>query len=95
MTPIKYNQLDCCTLADTLKGKAEVVELADLSGKVPHAAYGGASKSLYTGQGIYVLERNGLYACDAWVNDVWQFNTDFSSAEAATFLSNFVTKETL
>lgn len=91
LTPLAHHQLDCQTLADALSGKVAVRELEDLTGKVPHVGYGGASKSSYvsprTGKTIYVLERNGLYAPDAWSNDVWQFDQDFTPAEAAAFLA--------
>lgn len=91
MEAIKHNQLDCQTLADALKGKVEVIEIADLTGLVPHVGYGGASKSTYvspkTGKTIYVLERNGMYASDAWGNEVWQFDSDFTTADAALFLA--------
>ena len=94
MQALKYHQLDCQTLTDALKAKGIVVtEIVDLSNLVPHVAYGGACKSSYvspkSGKIIYVLERNALYAPDAWLNDVWQFDADFSLEEAVEFLSNY------
>lgn len=91
MDAIKYNQLDSQTLSGALKGKVTVTELEDLTGKVPHAGYGGAAKSVYvspkTSKTIYVLERNGLSSPDSYTNDVWQFEADFTAAEAASFLT--------
>ena len=89
--PIKHDTLDCTTLADVLgRSGIQVTELEDLSDKVPHVGYGGAGKSKYTspksGSTIFVLERNGLYAPDAYLNDVWQFNKDFTTEEAKEFL---------
>ncbi len=97
MKAIKYNQLDCQMLADALKGKVTVTEIENLTGKVPHVGFGGASKSSYespkTGKTIYVLERNGLYAPDAWINDVWQFDADFTIQEATNFLTTIDTEK--
>lgn len=87
---IKHSQLDCQTLADALRGRVEVQEIQDLTGLVPHVGAGGASKSIYvspkTGRTVYVLERNGMYAPDAYLNDVWQFADDFSVDEAREYL---------
>lgn len=92
MQALKYHQLDCQTLTDALKEQNIVVtELVDLSSYVPHPAYGGACKSSYvsprSGKTIYALERNALYAPDAWLNEVWQFDEDFTASEAVQFLS--------
>ena len=93
MTPIKHISLDCQTFVDAFKQQypqVEVRELENLTGKVPHVGFGGASKSYYlspkSGRAIYVLERNGQYAPDAYNNDVWQFREDFTAEEAAEFL---------
>lgn len=90
MKALNYNQLDCETYAAAVAGKVEVIELEDLSGKVPHVGFGGASKSSYvspnTGKTIFVLERNNTYAADAYYNDVWQFDHDFTATEAADFI---------
>lgn len=92
MKPIKHHQLDCQTFADATHGKIEVFEVEDLTNRVPHVALGGASKSRYesptTGKTIYVLERNAMYAPDGWLNDVWQFDHDFSIADAVEFLTS-------
>lgn len=88
MNAIKHSQLDCRTFAESVA--IPVTELEDLSMNVPHVGYGGASKSCYispnSGQTIYVLERNGTYAPDAWINDVWQFDRDFTAHDASDFL---------
>lgn len=90
---LKYDVLDCATLSDVVSKKGVIVtEIEDLSGKVPHVGYGGASKSTYvspkTGNTVYVLERNGWYAGDAYVNDVWQFDCDFTAEEANDFIKS-------
>ena len=92
MQALKYHQLDCQTLTEALKEQGIIVtEIVDLSNLVPHVAYGGACKSSYvsprSGKIIYALERNALYAPDAWLNDVWQFDEDFTISEAVRFLS--------
>lgn len=90
MNAIKYHELDCQTFADALRGKVDVVEVEDLTGKVPHVGFGGAVKSKYispkSGKTIYVLEQSGMYAADAFVNRVWQFEEDFSVDDAIEFL---------
>lgn len=93
MTPLNHQVLDTETFADAVRRlgvPVMVMETEDLCGLVPHVGYGGAAKSMYTsaktGKPVYVLERNGFYAPDAYQNDVWQFDTDFSPAEAADFL---------
>lgn len=90
MQALKYDQFDCATLADMLRGEIELIEVDDLSGKVQHVGFGGVAKSKYvsknTGKTIYVLERNNTYAADAYTNDVWQFDADFSAAEADEFI---------
>ena len=90
MKPIKYHCLDCETFASAVKGAVVVVLIEDLTGKVPHVGYGGASKSKYaspkSGREIFVLEVNGWYDADAYVNDVWQFEEDFSVDQAAEFV---------
>ena len=91
MTPLKHITLDCTTASEMLRGKAQVTEIEDLTGEVPHVGYGGAAKSSYvsptSGKTIYVLERNGMYAPDAYTNDVWLFDEDFSAAAARDFLT--------
>ena len=91
MHPIKHNKIDSASFADVVAPlPVEFVE--DLCGKVPHVGYGGASKSKYlapkSGRTIFVLERNGMYAPDAFSNEVWHFEQDFTVAEASTFLNN-------
>lgn len=93
MNLIKHAQLDCQTFAEAVKNKVAVTELEDLTGKVPHVGYGGASKSSYispnSGKMIFVLERSGMYCQDAFLSDVWQFDTDFSTEEASEFIENW------
>lgn len=84
-------ELDSTTFSQAIKSLGvEVIEVEDLSGKVPHVGFGGASKSYYispkTGKKIYVLEQNGAYAADAYINRVWQFEEDFTVEEAYRFL---------
>lgn len=93
MTPIKHTQLIDTTLGHELqKANVIVTEIEDLSGKVPHAAAGGAAKSSYvspkSGRTIYILERNSVVPPDSYTNDVWQFDTDFTAEEAAQFLKD-------
>ena len=95
MKAIKFNEIDC-SLAEALRGKIDVVEVEDLSGKVPHVGYGGAAKSKYvspSGKTIYVLERNGMYAADGYANRVWQFEEDFSTAQAEAFIALYEWEE--
>ncbi len=91
MEAIKHIQLDSTTFAEVMRGTVDVVEVEDLSQKVPHVGFGGASKSRYVsptnGDMIFVLERNGMYSPDAYINDVWQFRQDFSASDAAKFLA--------
>lgn len=91
MTPILHTILDSMSFAEAVKGHVDVREELDISGFVPHAGFGGATKSSYvspkTGKTVYVLERSGLYAPDAWTTHVWQFDADFTADEAAAFLS--------
>jgi hypothetical protein len=93
MKPLKFFSLDCQTFADALKNKINLVFLEDLSGKIPHVGYGGAGKSKYispkSGKEIFVLEVNGWYDADAYINDVWQFEKDFTAEEATEFLKKW------
>jgi hypothetical protein len=88
--PIKHSFIDCTTLKEALKGKVEVKELEDLYLIVPHVGYGGAMISTYvspnSGKDVFVLERYGLYAADAYVTEVWQFEEPFTAEEARLFL---------
>lgn len=93
MNPLKFAELDSQTFAEAVRDKVDVVELEDLTGKVPHVGYGGALKSKYvspkTGRTIYVLEQSGMYDIDAYINKVWQFDRDFTVEEAAEFLKRY------
>lgn len=92
LMPVKYHCLDCSTFKGAVKGKIEVTEIENLSCKIPHVGYGGGSKSKYVspkGQTIYVLERNNWYTGDAYINDVWQFDRDFTAEEADEFITQF------
>lgn len=93
MKPIKYASLDCQTFEEWANGKVSVEPVEDLCHKVPHVGFGGASKSKYvsakTGNTVYVLERNGMYSCDAYSNDVWLFEADFTAEEADAFLKKW------
>jgi hypothetical protein len=91
MIPLKHIELDQQTFAEIARKQGVIVEsMEDLTGKVPHTGFGGAEKSKYespSGRGtIYVLERNHWYAGDAYANDVWSFDRDFTVEEAAEFL---------
>jgi hypothetical protein len=89
--PIKHDRIDAASFAEVV-APIHVEHVEDLCGKVPHVGYGGASKSKYvspkSGRTIFVLERNGMYAPDAFSNEVWHFERDFTVADAATFLKN-------
>lgn len=93
MKPIKHAILDCETFEAFADGKVNVELVEDLCGKVPHVGFGGAAKSKYvspkTGNTVYVLERNGMYAGDAYSNDVWLFESDFTAEEACAFLQQW------
>ena len=90
MFPVRYTRLNCQGFAEAVSENVTVTELEDWTGKVPHAGYGGASKSSYTspkgGKTIYVLERNSPIPPDGYTAEVWQFREDFDAAEAAAFL---------
>lgn len=92
MVPIKDGVLDSTTFADAMREVVKVVEIEDLSNSVPHAGFGGASKSSFAstkdGRTIYVLERNGWYG-DGYTNYFWLFDQDFSAAEASEFVTAF------
>lgn len=93
MKALKHTTLDCQTFEAYVQGRVTVTLLEDLCYKVPHAGYGGASKSSYTspesGKTIFVLERNGWYAGDAYSNDVWLFGHDFTAEEVFAFIADF------
>lgn len=92
MNLIKHIVLDSETYADAVKSKVAVNELEDLTGKVDHVGFGGASKSHYrldNGVDRYVLERNGLSSPDSYTNHVWIFYDDFTANEADLFLKNW------
>lgn len=93
MESLIYVGLDSERYADFVANTVKVDEVEDLTGKVPHAGYGGAVKSTYIspkdGQPKFVLERHQQYAPDAWGNDVWIFADDFTAAEASEFILNF------
>lgn len=92
MNPIKHTVLDCETFDSFCAGKVDVKLVEDLCYKVPHGGYGGASKSSYankTGKTILVLERNDWYSGDAYANDVWLFEEDFTADEAAEFIKDW------
>jgi len=78
------------TFGDKLREAGIESKEENLSFKVPHVGYGGASKRIYTspntGKEIYVLETNEPYAADAFVTHLWQFDHDFTVEEAKTFL---------
>ena len=97
MKHTKHVRLDCSTYADAVASLVLVEELEDLTGKVPHVGYGGASKSMYmspkTGLPVYVLERNAVYASDAYYNDVWIFDQDFKAEEVNVFLTQWDTEQ--
>lgn len=93
MTPLKTTILDCQTFSEVAKKQGvPFTELADLTGKVPHVGFGGASKGTYhspsLGGQVWVLERNGFYAGDAYENTVYLFDADFTDGQAAAFLKS-------
>ena len=52
MFPVRYTRLNCQGFAEAVSENVTVTELEDWTGKVPHAGFGGASKSLlYLAQG--------------------------------------------
>lgn len=91
MHPLKYFELGCQTLTEAVRGKVEVVELEDLTGKVPQMQE--ISKSMYvsseTHRNIYVLEQRDLFVPESYVTRVWQFDSDFTVEEAARFLKEY------
>lgn len=93
MKQMKHTVLDCETFEGWVEGKVEVEFSEDLCGKVPHVGCGGASKSKYvsrkTGKTVFVLERNGMYSGDAYSNDVWLFEEDFTADDARLFLEEW------
>lgn len=95
--PLGHITLIDQTYAEYLKGHVEVVELEDLTGLVPHVAYGGASKSVYfspkSHKNVYVLERSGHFAADSYSNDVWFFDVDFTAVQARDFLERWDKKK--
>jgi hypothetical protein len=91
---IKHHILHDETLADVFKTHGvKVMEIEDLSGRVPHVGAGGAWKSSYvspkSGKTIYVLERQGCGDGESYVNHVWQFEADFTPDEARMFLEDW------
>lgn len=92
MNLIKHITLDSETYADAVKSKVVVTEIEDLTGKVDHVGFGGASKSYYeldNGAERYVLERNGMSSPDSYTNNVWIFYNDFTANDAYLFLKNW------
>lgn len=93
MKAIKFDDVDCDTLANILRDKVVMTNTVDISDAVPHCGYGGASKWSYlspkTGKTIYVLERSQTYAPDAYHTEIWQFEQDFTAEEAARFIADY------
>ena len=91
ITPINYMVVDDYTFAQIARKQGiQTEELEDLTGRVPHAGFGGAEKSRYVskknGATLYVLERNCWHS-DSCENKIWTFDRDFTAAEASEFLS--------
>jgi hypothetical protein len=93
MKALKHVELDCQMFSGYAGDQVKIESVEDLSGKVPHVVMGGAQKSMYisqkTGKPVWVLERNEWYAGDAYTNDVWLFDADFSIEEAAAFIRDW------
>ena len=90
---LRHAQLDCDTFANILDRQGiTIYGERNLSGDVPHSGYGGVTMYTYvspnTGRFVYVLERSGLYAPDAYLCNVWQFSYPFSVSDANDFLTN-------
>jgi len=80
---LQHVQLDCQMFIDFVREHVSVSQIA---------VYGDTLKSSYTspksGRTIYVLERTAMYECDAYINDVYQFDADFSAVQARDFLTS-------
>lgn len=86
MNVLKHVDIDCESYADVARRNGIVVEQVCEMDGVDHVGFGGCAKSRYvspkTGQMLYVLERTGQYAPDAYATEAWVTDTDFSEAEA-------------
>lgn len=94
LTPLLYQCFDSYTFTELASRRGiDVTCLEDLTDKVPHVGYGGAYKSTCHSQHfdrqVWVLERIGWYAGDGFANDVWMFDRDFTTAEAAEVIELF------
>jgi hypothetical protein len=79
-------------LQNLLKGKKEVIEVEDLTGKIPHSRYGGACKSFYLNKNkvkIYALERFESYGEENYYNDIFQFKEDFDVDSVNNFIKQY------
>lgn len=93
ISPIKFDVLIDTTLKEEFKKVGvDVIEMEDLSFKVPLIWEGGAAKSIYcspkTNRTVYVLERN-TWLTDSYKNEVWQFDKDFTASEAVEFIKSY------
>jgi len=90
MISIKHNQIDCDHMGNVLRKQGVPFVETDLTGMVPHAGYGGAARYEYvspkTGEKVFILEVNGLYAPDAYVAESWFFLEDFTVEQATEFI---------
>ena len=89
-----YRQLDSLSFAEAaIPTGVAVIHEADLSGLVAHGEMGAAVKSSYispkSGSRVFVLERSSWRGDDAYVTDVWQFDCDFTDAQARRFVDEW------
>lgn len=90
MNIVRHAEFDCETFADVCRRQnvqvTSIVEMPD----VPHVGFGGVEKSSYTspvsGKTIFVLERAGQYAPDAFATEVWLTEDDFTEEDAVAFV---------
>ena len=90
MKPLQTLVVTDYTFAEIARKQGiQTEELEDLTAKVPHAGFGGAEKSRYVskknGATLYVLERSSSIG-DSYVNNIWIFDHDFTTAAAVEFL---------
>lgn len=86
MNILKHIEIDCQSYADVARQQGVVVEQVCEMDDVDHVGFGGCVKSRYvsptTGQTMYVLERSGQYAPDAYMTEAWVTDEDFTEAQA-------------
>ncbi len=92
LSPLKFVRLSEITFDEALAKQGIASTKEDLTGLVPHAALDGAQKVIYqsplSAKTIYALEIVSFIPPDGYASRVWQFNRDFTAAEAAAFLAS-------